>query len=129
MTVLLDSNVLIALSYLEHPHHETAVQALGHWDDFATCPVTEGALTRFLIRMGETPVNVTAALKQIGSLPTHQFWPDDLPYADVDLAGLRGHRQVTDTYLAALAAHRGAKLVTFDKGLAAANPKTALLLT
>ncbi|WP_245988720.1 hypothetical protein [Flexivirga caeni] len=47
----------------------------------------------------------------------YQFWPDSLSYADCDLAHVRGHRQVADAYLAALAgAHDDARLATLDGG-------------
>jgi predicted nucleic acid-binding protein len=98
------------------------------WDGFATCPVTQGALTRFLIRMGEPPAVVTSALRRLGARPNHRFWADDLPYGDISLEGVRGHQQVTDTYLVALAAARQTNLVTFDRALAAAHPETAVLL-
>lgn len=51
MTHLFDSNVLVALSVGDHVHHQAAVQ---WWaaenESFATCPITQGALVRTLIR-------------------------------------------------------------------------------
>jgi predicted nucleic acid-binding protein len=47
----------------------------------------------------------------------HEFWADDLPLSalgDPLKQRLRGHKQVTDAYLLALAIHRKGKLVTFD---------------
>jgi uncharacterized protein len=41
---------------------------------------------------------------------------------------IRGHRQVTDAYLAALARKHGAKLATFDQALALVHPDVAVLL-
>ena len=53
MTVpLLDANVLVALTLAEHVHHERASVWLSGVDRFAVCPVVEGALLRFLLRMG-----------------------------------------------------------------------------
>ena len=43
-------------------------------------------------------------------------------YVDADLGGISGHRQVTDTYLVALARHHGGSLATFDRALGAAHP-------
>jgi predicted nucleic acid-binding protein len=40
-------------------------------------------------------------------------------YGQIALHGVQGHRQVTDTYLAALARNHGGKLVSFDRGLEA----------
>jgi predicted nucleic acid-binding protein len=50
--------------------------------------------------------------------PRHEFWADSLPYRDVPLAAIFGHRQVTDAYLVALARSRKARLASFDGGLA-----------
>jgi len=50
--------------------------------------------------------------------PRHEFWPDDVPYTDVPVQGIVGHRQVTDAYLAQLARSRGARLATFDDAMA-----------
>ena len=44
------------------------------------------------------------------------------------LAGAIGHRQVTDSYLVALAAHFEGSLVTLDRGLAALHPDAAVLI-
>ena len=43
-------------------------------------------------------------------------------------AGVIGHRQVTDSYLAALAGHFGGSLATLDRGLAMMHPETAELI-
>jgi hypothetical protein len=58
-------------------------------------------------------------LANITDLPRHRFWPDSLPYEDVRMQGVIGHRQVTDAYLAQLARTNGGRLATFDEGLAA----------
>ena len=57
----------------------------------------------------------------------YEFWPDDLTYADAPLGRIQGHKQVTDAYLVALAAHHGGKLATFDRALAAVHPEAALV--
>ena len=46
----------------------------------------------------------------------------------VDLRGVVGHRQVTDSYLCALARFRGGRLVTLDRGLAALHGDVTELL-
>lgn len=56
------------------------------------------------------------------------LWPAYLSYADAPLGQVRGHRQVTDAYLAALAVHHGGLLATLDEGLAAERPEATLLL-
>lgn len=41
---------------------------------------------------------------------------------------MQSHRQVTDAYLAALARTHGGRLLTFDRGLAAAHADVAELI-
>ncbi|HUG72091.1 MAG TPA: TA system VapC family ribonuclease toxin [Steroidobacteraceae bacterium] len=121
-TFLLDANVLIALADASHVHHEAAARWFGsHSASFATCPTTQGALLRMMMRTGSVP-DVSIAMQVLNvftSHPRHRFWADDLDYAAVGWTGVVGHRQITDAYLAALARQRGGKLASFDKGLAA----------
>jgi uncharacterized protein len=52
----------------------------------------------------------------------HEFWADDLPYAEAltyFAPRLTGHDQTTDAYLLGLAMHRSGKFVTFDRGVLA----------
>lgn len=127
-THLLDANVLIALVVAEHEHHETASDWLAAVGEFAVCPVVEGALVRFLLRLGETPETAAAVLTGVSQHPRCRFWPDSASYRDIDLADIRGHRQVTDTYLAALARVRDGRLATLDRALAARFPEVAVLI-
>lgn len=95
---------------------------------FAGCPIVEGALVRFSLRVGETSATAAALIEGIRAHPSCEFWADDLPYRDVDPLGLQGHQQVTDANLAALATwHRG-RLATFDQALAAARPTARVSL-
>ncbi|NUT96954.1 MAG: PIN domain-containing protein [Saccharothrix sp.] len=119
MTSLLDANVLIALVVADHVHHGAAEE----WftdsvDSFATCPITEGSLLRLLLREGQTAATAQAVLNAVKDSERHEFWADAISYSEVSFTGVIGHRQVTDSYLAALARARGGRLVTFDKGLA-----------
>ncbi len=126
---LLDANVIIALSYDGHAHHEHAARWLGtHEDQFATCAITQGALIRFLVRSGATAGEATQILESLTTSPHHEFWPADFPFAAPMLRGVIGHRQVTDAYLAEMALRRGAKVATFDLGLAALHPDVAELV-
>ncbi|HEX6056968.1 MAG TPA: hypothetical protein VFY98_14230 [Intrasporangium sp.] len=75
---------------------------------FAVCPMVEGALLRFLLRMGESSDTAVRILQGVHSHPRVSFWPDNVSYLDLDCNDLRGHRQVTDVYLAGLAASQGA---------------------
>lgn len=125
---LLDANVLIALTVTEHEHHRraTAWAAQGH--AFALCPVVEGALVRFLVRLGESAATAVDLLSALHASDRCEFWPDAVPYADVPLGQVTGHRQVTDAYLVELAATHGASLLTFDRALAASTPDRVELL-
>lgn len=58
----------------------------------------------------------------------HEFWPDQVAYTDVPLAGVIGHRQVTDAYLAQLARTNEGRLATFDQGLAKLHDDVAWLI-
>ncbi len=130
MTVYLaDANVLVALTVVEHVHHDVA---LGWFEDaepeLATCPITQGALLRFLLRSGMKANEAAAVLGGVVGQPWHSFWPDAVPFARSDLRGVIGHRQVTDAYLAALARHNGGRVATLDQGLATVHQDVAHLL-
>jgi uncharacterized protein len=127
-TFLLDANVLIALTVAEHEHHEHATAWLTSIARFAVCPVVEGALIRFLLRIGESIDTASAVLAGVRATGRCEFWPDSVSYADVDISTIRGHRQVTDSYLAALARNEAGRLATFDAALAARHPESCLLV-
>jgi uncharacterized protein len=119
VTVLLDANVLIALLVDDHVHHTAAENWFAAMpDNFATCPVTQGSLLRLLLREGQSAPAARAVLSQATANLRHEFWPDDVAYTDVPTAGIVGHRQVTDAYLAQLARSRTARLATFDQAMA-----------
>ena len=119
MTVLLDANVLIALLVDDHVHHVAAENwFVGISGNFATCPITQGSLMRLLIREGQSAATAQAVLNGATGDARHEFWPDDVGYADVPIQGIIGHRQVTDAYLAQLARARGSRLATFDQAVA-----------
>lgn len=121
-TYLLDANVLIALTINEHEYHRRASAWLASVDRFVLCPVVEGALVRFLLRMGESGATARAILDAVHDHPRSSFRADELSYRAVAPDSLQGHRQVTDAYLAALATQYGCLLATFDRGLAARHP-------
>jgi len=129
VTTLLDANVLIALVVSDHVHHDAAE----HWfagldDSFATCPITQGSLVRLLIRQGQNAEDARAVVIALTHSPRHEFWPDSVSFADFELQGVIGHRQVTDGYLAQLARANRGRLATFDRGLVALHPDIADLV-
>ena len=60
---LLDANALIAMTVTEHEHHDAAATWLAGVEGFAICPVVEGSLVRFLLRIGETSATVMSAAR------------------------------------------------------------------
>jgi predicted nucleic acid-binding protein len=114
----------------EHVHHERVSRWAADVWHFALCPIVEGALpTRFAVRLGASPTEARQSLRLVRERSGYGFWPDSLCYADADLHHVRGHRQVTDSYLASLVGSRpDAKLATLDEGLVRPRPELTLLV-
>jgi hypothetical protein len=128
LTQLLDANVLISLLVPEHSQHRAASAWFDGSPAVATCPTVQGSLLRYVVRQGADVRYGLRALRTLTDQPRHEQWLDDLTYAEVDLSRVLGHRQVRDAYLAALARARGGRVVTFDRGFAAAAPDVVDLL-
>jgi len=123
---LLDLNLMAALFWPSHEHH-----ALAHaWfnqrrvDKWATCPLTQLGFVRLVSNpaFSRDALSVrdalTLLLKNLEH-PGHVFWSADRDGASLTpmVPSLRGHQQVTDAYLLALAHHHGGLVATFDRGL------------
>ncbi len=129
-SVLLDGNVLIALSIEGHVHNTAARRWMVDGEHrIASCPITQGTLVRAWLRAGGSGESAKRSLAALLNHPRHEFWVDDLGYDTVPLGGVVGHRQVTDAYLAHLARTRGGLLATLDRGLAAAHNDVATLIS
>ena len=130
MRWLLDSSVVIALMDEAHDWHSPVEAWLLGVEHIATCPITEGALVRYMVRQAQSTTSVKAVLSQLSSYSGHEFWPDSLPYSDTDLTQVIGHRQVTDAYLVSLVRQHGpdARLATLDEGLAKLYPDVVTLV-
>ncbi len=130
MTVyLLDANILISLAVTDHPHHERAIRWAQDVEQFAVCPIVEGALIRLIVRMGAPVEDAKESLRHLRNRRGFAFWADSLSYSEAELDHVRGHRQVTDAYLASLAGSRpDARLATLDEGLAEALPALTFLI-
>jgi toxin-antitoxin system PIN domain toxin len=127
-THLLDANALIALTLTDHEHHDRAASWAAGVDHIALCPVVEGSLIRFVVRLGQSQSTAKALLDGLYSSPRCEFWPDAISYRQADMRHVIGHRQVTDAYLAALAASKHALLATFDQALAQEAPEHVVLI-
>jgi hypothetical protein len=80
------------------------------------------------VRAGETHATATKVLAAFHASPRCEFWADSVSYVAVDLRHVVGHRQVTDAYLAGLAASRGGQLATFDQAFAKTLPDSTELI-
>jgi uncharacterized protein len=131
VTVLLDGNVLVALTVEDHLHHAQAEAWLAARpaERFASTPITQGTLLRLLIRHSVRADDAVALLARVASDRRHTFWSDDLEYDTTMLRGVIGHRQVTDAYLAGLARHHGGRIATFDIGLASSHSDVTDLIS
>ncbi|MDA8061094.1 MAG: PIN domain-containing protein [Actinomycetota bacterium] len=121
---LLDVNVLVALAWDAHVHHEAA----GAWFDrqngpWATCPISEVGFVRVssnpTVLAGAISVDrARSVLRGLRAVGEHRFLANDVSPTDADFPALLGHRQVTDALLLAVARRAGLALVTFDTQLA-----------
>lgn len=127
MAFLLDVNVLIALIDPAHIQHDAAHEwfARAGKPAWASCPITENAVLRIVgdSRYPNSPGNPAAVADVLGellALPGHVFWRDEISLFDtrkVDTGRLLNSRQVTDSYLLALACAHEGQLATFDRRL------------
>ncbi|OGT01773.1 MAG: DNA-binding protein [Gallionellales bacterium RIFCSPLOWO2_02_58_13] len=127
MRALLDVNVLIALLDTGHVHHGLAMSWLEREIRYgwASCPLTQNGCIR-IMSQPKYPGSVAAAqvaarLAEAANSTDHEFWSADvnmLSEGVFDWDRVLGHRQVTDVYLLALAAHHGGRFVTFDRRIA-----------
>lgn len=127
---LFDVNFLIALFLPSHVHNKSAQR---WWDDhedlgWASCPITENGFVRIVSQpnMGSdlSSAGAIAKLDSAKSRTKHEFWPDSLSLTDTAVFNrqhILSHKQLTDTYLLALAKKHQGTLVTFDKGIVIAS--------
>ena len=124
---LLDVNVLVALFFADHVHHDFAHdwfedhQAHG----WATCPHTVNGFVRVACRqtIDGDPVRPAVAvdlLRRFTAHTQHTWWPDAISLLDERRfvpAHMRGQAQITDVYLLGLAVAHGGTLATFDRSI------------
>ena len=133
MTFLLDLNLLLALAWPSHVHHDIAHgwfqrEAAPRW---ATCPVTQLGFIRLSSNPAFTsdavsPTEALSLLEGMTAMDGHEFWPDDVDCVSATFpTGMRMtvHRQVTDAYLLSLARAHGGCLATLDRRMSRLLPR------
>jgi uncharacterized protein len=127
-------NVLIALAWPNHVHHEAAHRWFNARQKdrrrWATCPLTQSGFVRVssnarILADARSPSEAIRLLERIVALPGHEFWSDDVSIVSsrhVAREKLVGGGQVTDAHLLALAIGRGGILATFDAGVSQIIP-------
>lgn len=125
-TDLLDVNVLVALAWEQHVHHDRCHRWFDERGDssWATAPVTESGFVRVSMHppaVGRTVTGaeVTELLRSLRAVPGHRFICDRSTLAAplIDLERLVSRRQVTDLHLVNLAAQNGGRLATLDRAI------------
>ena len=128
MSWLPDANALIALGWPAHEHHARMLAWFQRHarEGWATSALTQAAFVRVIsqpafsgraMSIGE----IAEVLLRNTAHPKHRFLALDFGIEQVlgcCTGGLRGHRQITDAWLLTLAMRHGARLLTFDGGIA-----------
>ena len=122
---LLDIDVLMALAWPTHIHHEAAHRwfSVNRGMGWATCPHTEQGFLRLsmqpaVVKTAITFADTMRALTTSLAAPEHEFWPLDFPFSEIQSeirARLIGHHQLADGLLLDLAIRRSGKFATFDR--------------
>jgi toxin-antitoxin system PIN domain toxin len=131
VTALLDVNVLMALAWPNHEHHDLVSEWFDRHQDrgWATCPLTQSGFVRVSsnrrVPYAQSPREAISLLSQIVALPSHVFLPDEISLATsrfVAVKRLIGHGQVTDAHLLGVALSHRARLATLDRGISELVP-------
>ena len=121
---LLDVNVLLALAWPNHLHHDAAhewfaAQRAGGW---ASCTLTQSAFVRLSCQPSvvKTVITIQDAMQILEAnlaAAEHVFWPLEHPIPELTgeiRCRVTGHRQLADALLLDLAIRRQGRLATFD---------------
>ena len=124
---LLDVNVLIALTSIEHPQYAAAQQWFDSLvnEDWGICPLTEAGYVRIVTNPAIGPIMRTfaqaaAILADLAQRKGYRYWPITETWSSLTASfrdRIFGPQQVTDAYLLGLAIKHDGVLVTFDRGL------------
>jgi toxin-antitoxin system PIN domain toxin len=117
MTCLLDVNVLLAVIWDEHPQHQHAFEWI-KGKSVAVCPISELGFIRISTHAKSS---FNAPMEQARELLKNFLSERDAARIPDDLPALASNPQksdeVTDSYLAELAARHDLKLATLDGGI------------
>jgi predicted nucleic acid-binding protein len=102
---------------------------------FHTTPTTQGGVLRFATRpwknerKEEQPPRLTMAearakLTEFTNGGGHVFLPDDVPFTELPLRSLQGHRQWTDAYLLHVARKHGLILASLEGRMSNLDDRT-----
>jgi toxin-antitoxin system PIN domain toxin len=125
--LLLDVNVLLALTWPNHQFHGAATRRLeSSRNRWATCALTQLGFIRLssnpaAVTAAKTPAEAATLLAVMVKDPLHVYLkslsaPSDEESIQV-FERILGTKQVTDAYLLRLARQHRAKLITFDTKL------------
>ena len=133
MIALPDVNVLLALAWANHVHHDAAHDWFGRAaaDGWATCLLTQSGFLRLSMNPHVVQVAIDCRtarnlLAGVTAHPSHQFASEAHaltadgfdPIAEL----ISGYRQMTDATLFFFAHAHSLKLVTFDRAMLAVSP-------
>lgn len=123
---LFDVNILLAVFFKTHLHHEKAANAYKKYAPrgWATCPTTENGFTRVglqkvFIDESRNSDRLRDMLTVWKSDENYQFWADELSILDDLILNIPNHTSVTELQLLALAVKNGGKFVTFNQRIQA----------
>lgn len=132
---LLDVNLLVALFFDRHTHHQLAHDWFEDQrrEGWATCATTENGAIRILsnrqiIVEPWRPAEAIEKMRAFRGSGRHHFWSGSLSLTDdrlFEASIVRSHKQITDIYLLGLAKAGGGALATFDQSIPLAAVKGA----
>ena len=126
MRALLDINILIALLDTGHIMHDAATSwlELEIENGWASCPLTQNGTIRILSQPAypnsQPAALVAERLMEACANDQHLFWTDSISLLSdktINWHKILGHRQITDSYLLALAVQNEGRFVTFDQNV------------
>jgi uncharacterized protein len=123
--LLLDVNILLALTMPTHVHHNAAHDWFSHAkaSGYATCQLTQLGFLRLSMQPAVVKIpllfsDAMQVLEQITSSPGHSFWQQSSALTDIQReiqTCIHGHNQLADAVLLDLAIRNKGQLATFDR--------------